>query len=492
MRKVFVVLVVVAAWLSGAQAVAAELTFSPLASSPFATGAGPQSIASGGSVMATADTGANDVTVFFEGVQLHTGPFVGGGGRFPTGLAPASVAVDPQGGFVAVANHGDNTVSMFAVSSVSTSGPGLTPVPGAPFATGVGPQSVAFSSDGRLLAVANRGDNTVSVFSVSFPFGSLTPVPGSPFGVGSSPYSVAFDAPAGTLSPGGFLAVANSASNNVSMFSVSSDGSLTPVPGSPFGTGSSPQSVAFRPPIASPPGDGFLAVANTASNNVSMFSVSSSGPLTPVPGSPFATGRTPLAVDFGGVSGEPLLATANFADNDASVFSVSSSGALAPVAGSPLSLGAGSGPASLTFGSGAVLAIANSALNNVSAFVISDCDAESIQGVNAGFNPGYNSGFNTEYRNAYRRNGSWQVGWKRGFQAARKRHAAREPALATPAALRSTRTAAIPAADGCDVAYNSAFNTGFGSGYNSGFNSAFNLAFRKGYKAGFAKGRRRR
>jgi 6-phosphogluconolactonase (cycloisomerase 2 family) len=441
MRKVVAGLVVAAAWLLGAQVAAAEVTFSPLAGSPFPTGAGPQSIASGGAVMATADAGANDVAVFDQGTEEHTGPFLAPAGRFGTGLAPASVAVNPTGLLVAVANRGDNTVSMFAVSGFYL-GTRLTPVSGSPFATGVGPQSVAFSSDGRLLAVANRGDNTVSVFSVS------------------------------------------------------SGGSLTPVPGSPFVTGGSPQSVAFDPPYATPgPGGEFLAVANGASNNVSMFSVSSGGSLTPVPGSPFATGRTPFDAQFGGTLSVPLLATANFTDNNVSVFSVSSSGALAPLVGSPLSLSGGSGPASLEFNPYGLLAVANSTSSTVSVFIEGEsCNTEYNQGYNAGFNSGYNSGFKSEFRTAYRSHGSWQLGRKRGIQAARRsRHAAREAAqVARPAALTSSRPEAVPADPACDYAFNFAFNQAFNIGFGNGFNAAFNAAFRQGYKAGLAKGRRHR
>ena len=76
---------------------------------------------------------------------------------FATGSAPETVAFSPGGGLVATANDGDNTVSMFSV------GPGgdLTQVSGSPFLTGSGPFSVAFSPDGGLLATGNQNDSTV-------------------------------------------------------------------------------------------------------------------------------------------------------------------------------------------------------------------------------------------------------------------------------------------------------------------------------------------
>ena len=221
-------------------------------------------------------------------------------------------------------------------------GPGgvLTPVSGSPFATGAFANSVAFSPSGGLLATANTDDNTVSVFSVASD-GALTQVSGSPFGAGSAPISVAF-------SPsGGLLATANAGDNTVSVFSVASDGALTQVSRSPSATGNGPDSLAFSP------GGALLAVTNfglggdppSLENTVSVFSVASDGALTPVSGSPFTTGNGPGSVAFS-PSGR-LLATANtgaigapgFTGNTVSVFSVTSGGALTQVSGSPFTTG---------------------------------------------------------------------------------------------------------------------------------------------------------
>jgi DNA-binding beta-propeller fold protein YncE len=76
--------------------------------------------------------------------------------------------------------------------------------------------------------------------------------------------------------------MANFSSNNVSAFTVRSDGSLSRV-GSPVATGSGPISTAVSP-------DGrFLYVANHTGHSISGFRIASNGALTPVPGSPFAT-----------------------------------------------------------------------------------------------------------------------------------------------------------------------------------------------------------
>ncbi|MBV8997019.1 MAG: hypothetical protein JO287_25725 [Pseudonocardiales bacterium] len=157
---------------------------------------------------------------------------------------------------------------------------------GSPLPVGAQPLSVAFARD-ELLAVANSGDNTMSAFS------ALEEVTGSPFGSGGPyPSSVAFNP------PGDLLAVANSIiGDTVSVFFVRFDGTLSPVPGSPFITGKNPQAVAFSPSGGVATG-GLLAVANASDNTVAMFSVGLDGALRPIPGSPFATGTYPVSVAF--------------------------------------------------------------------------------------------------------------------------------------------------------------------------------------------------
>ena len=73
------------------------------------------------------------------------------------------MAFSPGGGLLATANSGDSTVSVFSVASGGALTPGRR---GSPFATGSGPRLGGVQPGGGLLATANGGDNTVSVFSV--------------------------------------------------------------------------------------------------------------------------------------------------------------------------------------------------------------------------------------------------------------------------------------------------------------------------------------
>ena len=172
------------------------------------------------------------------------------GSPFPSGESPSSVAVDPSGTFAYVANPG--SPSPFGAGNVSgytidpTSG-ALTPIPGSPFPAGSVPASVAVDPSGRFAYVANSfafvGGNSVSGYTIDSTSGALTPIPGSPFPAGLVPESVAVD-PSGR-----FAYVANGGRfprpGDVSAFTINSTtGTLTPIPGSPFPTGAAPVSVA--------------------------------------------------------------------------------------------------------------------------------------------------------------------------------------------------------------------------------------------------------
>ncbi|HWF49163.1 MAG TPA: beta-propeller fold lactonase family protein [Solirubrobacteraceae bacterium] len=209
------------------------------------------------------------------------------------------------------------------------------------------------------LAGTDKVGNTATITTttaVSSPAG-FTAASGSPFATGGA----AADALAFSPS-GGLLATGDQGpSSRVSVFSVGTGGVLTPVSGSPFASGRNPASVAFSP-------DGtLLAVANVSDTNVSVFSVGGGGTLTPISGSPFATGSAPNSVAFS--PDGTLLAVANDGANSISVFSVGSGGALTRVSGSPFATG--SSPISLAFGAGGtLLATANQGAGTVSVFSV--------------------------------------------------------------------------------------------------------------------------
>jgi hypothetical protein len=94
----------------------------------------------------------------------------------------------------------------------------FVPAPGSPFAVGIGPEGITsadFAGDGKLdLAVTNEGANNVTVL-LGDGSGGFTPATGSPFAVGLHPLGITSADFNGDTKPD--LAMANIASNNVTV-----------------------------------------------------------------------------------------------------------------------------------------------------------------------------------------------------------------------------------------------------------------------------------
>ncbi len=146
----------------------------PVSGSPFAAGTSPTGLDVAGNFLYVADQAANAVVAFSVGSGGALTPL--SGSPFPAGTAPVSVRAHRSGKFVYVANAGSNDVSVFAVGSSGA----LTAVTGSPFAAGTGPSFLITDTDGKLLFVANAGSTDLSVFDISGTNGGLAPVAGSP------------------------------------------------------------------------------------------------------------------------------------------------------------------------------------------------------------------------------------------------------------------------------------------------------------------------
>src|SRR5450755_1505734 len=152
----------------------------------------------------------------------------------------------------------------------------LTLVPGSPFVTGTAPSAVVVTPSKKFAYVANASENDMSLFTISSD-GALTEVTPRTL-VGGTPQYLAMDA------AGGFLFVGDAGSFDIAVFSIGSSGALTPVPGSPFPIGVSPTSLRLTP------AGNFLYVTSGGTPGfVSAFGVSA-GVLSPVAGSPFTAG----------------------------------------------------------------------------------------------------------------------------------------------------------------------------------------------------------
>src|SRR5579862_4394973 len=219
----------------------------------------------------------------------------------------------------------------------------------------------------NFMYVADSGNNAVDGFSLDTSTGALTALSGFPVTVdsGQGAQGMAVD-PAGK-----FLFVPQHNTNEVAAYTISS-GQLTPVAGSPFATGG-----VFPVQAIVDPSGHFLYVANSLDplGTISAFSIdSSTGVLTPILGSPFTTlingGPSGMAVHPNGKFLYVGMVGAAGPTNQIVVESIdSATGALLPVSGSPFLTG--SEPNGLAIDpAGKFLFSANAGDGTVSAFTI--------------------------------------------------------------------------------------------------------------------------
>ncbi len=263
-----------------------------------ATGTTPVALAidHAGHFLFVANQGSNDVSVFSVG----SGGSVTLVGSFPTGTpsatsgaTPASVAVDPSGSFLYVANQGQGTISVFSIDSSGA----LTQVLGSPFAVRIAPSGLAVATTPTtnpvpitILYVANEGSNDVSAFVICETVSPSCAIAGTPVEVSGSPFAAGLGPVSAAIDPSvNFLYVADMNSNQVSGYHINpSNGELTALSQAPS-TGTRPVFVAIHP------GGLYLYVANIGSDSISGFKITAkSGVLAPL--APVSTAAQPSAI----------------------------------------------------------------------------------------------------------------------------------------------------------------------------------------------------
>ncbi len=133
-------------------------------------------------------------------------------------------------------------------------------------------------------------------------------LPGSPFPSGPSPQTVAIQ------HQGKFLYVPNGNGASISAYAINSkSGTLTQVPGSPFAAGSVPVAAVIR--------DFLLFVGNSADRTISQYAINTTtGSLTQL-AAPFSTGMSgPLSLTLS--PNEPLLYVADHDSDEVIVLGI--------------------------------------------------------------------------------------------------------------------------------------------------------------------------
>lgn len=200
----------------------------------------------------------------------------------------------------------------------------------------VGGASASSGVVGQLYVNNNTtGVNTVSGFD-RHTDGSLTPIPGSPFAVGGAGAGSP-TASQGALqlsADGRYLLAVDAGSNQISVLRIKHDGSLQSAQGSPVpANGSNPVSIAVSNKLIyvanQGPGD------NPGDTNYTGFTLNSGGHLKALPGStiPLPSDSKPGDVLFNS-TGTKLVGT-RIASSQIDSFTVGSHGLLTPALGSP-------------------------------------------------------------------------------------------------------------------------------------------------------------
>lgn len=273
------------------------------------------------SVLLAVSAGSGDVSSFLvDGPNLRLADVRRSGGSAP-------VAVAEWGNVVYVLNFaGNSSVVGFhledgCLKPISKSIRYLT-------SANSGASSLAFSPDGRFLAVTEKLNNNIDMFPVE-PDGTLGAM------------VVTKDSSAGlfslTFAPDGALLALEATAGTISSFLVESTGALTPLSGpvATLGAASCWEEVT--------PDGRFVYTSNAGSANLSGFSIAGAGMLTALPGTVVGTnpaGSTNLDIAITG-NGK-FLYTLNSGTGAVGIFSINADGtlkSLGTLGGLPISAG---------------------------------------------------------------------------------------------------------------------------------------------------------
>ena len=295
-------------------------------------------------------------------------PFAAGGAGTGTILgSQGSLQITADGRYLLAADAGSNEISVLRVRPDGT----LTPAQGSPVSSG-GIEPVSIAVSGKLVYVANEGDGTSGSNYTGFRLnsgGHLKPLAGStiPLPATANPGDILFNSTGtnlvgievGTTDPSTFL---------IDSFTVGHDGLPTPAAGSPFpAEAAGPFGSEFSP---TEPGHLYVSNAHAGAGNgsVSAFSVSQEGSLSPIGDSPYFNGQTaPCWVEISH-DGNDLFAV-NTASASISGYRIRGDGSLELLTTTPFQSGLGIAPFDARLDpSGEHLYVVDAAIDAVSIF----------------------------------------------------------------------------------------------------------------------------
>lgn len=273
----------------------------------------------------TITTGAVPYGILLQSTLVNNGPTLNTTITSNLFSDPNKVAWSPDGKYLAVANSSNNTVSVFDVTNINA------PVAYDPIPTqGLSPIDVAWSPNSNYLAVINFASSTLVTFNVTNPASPIASSPVSTEGI---------NAAALAWSPNGkYIAALNFGSSTLVTFNVSDPSN--PIAYSPVSTGSSAGTIS----VTWSPDSTYIAVVNRTTNQLVTFNATN--PAVPVANTPVSTGvgSSPSSVVWS--PNGNYLAIVNFDLNTLTTFNVINPAT--PIASSPIST-SGINPVSVTW-----------------------------------------------------------------------------------------------------------------------------------------------
>ena len=225
---------------------------------------------------------------------------------------------------------------------------GLTAINGsplsAPFLSGIGgvavPWGMITNPAGTLLFISLPLQSEIYVYQIGSG-GALTPATGTPFSVPFGPLNLATDG-AGKYLYAIDGDIGTHTGSEIAAYSIGSSGALTAVAGSPFAypmwqVQGEPTGKFLIGTSGNSAASGYSGVDD---DNLYVFSISSTGAIAPVSGSPFATVYSPFSIAVSPNSGGDLVYSFSINDTETAFnavegYEISSAGALSADAGSP-------------------------------------------------------------------------------------------------------------------------------------------------------------
>jgi 6-phosphogluconolactonase (cycloisomerase 2 family) len=250
---------------------------------------------------------------------------------------PNTMAIDPSGSFLYQTALGNGGPAGIYGYTINRSNGNLSIAAGSPYLTNIPFMDDVVDQQGKFL-YALSGQGGVYAFSIQAGTGTLTQIAGSPFAA-AAPSNGGFPRPATLMAidqTNKFLYV--STSSGISAYSIDqSTGALTAIAGSPFASG-----VSNSWTIVITPNNSYLyQLQSQNSTGIYGYSINqSSGALTPLSGSPFGAGQCGTLVPSGtvGIPGPDNMTIASagkFMYDNCGIYSINETdGAIAQVSSS--------------------------------------------------------------------------------------------------------------------------------------------------------------